>query len=262
MNKPETRPVIGLTPDIGETQARPGRPPLPRYELKQAYCEAVRAAGGLPIVLPYSDDIDAIASLLSLCEGVVITGGGFDIPPDYYGEAHHPRLGPLHPERSRFERLLVRAALARELPLLGVCGGMQLLAVELGGTLFQDLRTDLPDGVPGAAALLEHEQAHDSREPAHAVLVEEGSLLHRVTSARELRVNTTHHQAVRSPGRAHVSGRAPDGVIEAIELQPAGEGGAPFVLGVEWHPELLDDEESRSIYRALATAAAKRKAGR
>jgi len=259
-------PIIGLTADLGETAARPGRPSLPRYELKQAYCDAVLAAGALPLILPYVGGPQAGASpidaLLDLCDGLVVTGGAFDIPPALYGEEAQAQLGPQKPSRTSFEQRLMRGALARQLPLLGVCGGMQLLAVELGGTLFQDLRTDLPDGVPGAAALLEHEQAHDSREPAHAVLVEEGSLLHRVTSARELRVNTTHHQAVRSPGRAHVSGRAPDGVIEAIELQPAGEGGAPFVLGVEWHPELLDDEESRSIYRALATAAAKRKAGR
>jgi len=244
MNKPETRPVIGLTPDIGETQARPGRPPLPRYELKQAYCEAVRAAGGLPIVLPYSDDIDAIASLLSLCEGVVITGGGFDIPPDYYGEAHHPRLGPLHPERSRFERLLVRAALARELPLLGICGGMQALAVELGATLIQDLESQL-------AGALEHQQKNSPGESGHTVQIDAGSLLARAARTTLLEVNSTHHQAVREPGRARVIARAPDGVIEAIE------GPGRFALGVQWHPELMPGAQQLSIYRALVQAAAR-----
>ena len=237
-------PIIGLTPDTGFTQARPGRPALPRFELKQAYCDAVARAGGVPIVLPYVDGEASVARQLALCDGLLITGGAFDIPPALYGESASEKLGTLHPARTRFEQLLLRLALARDVPVLGVCGGMQLLAVELGGALFQDLATELP----GAQ---NHEQPQDSREPEHAVLVEAGSLLERAGGAREYRVNTTHHQAVRSPGRARVSGRAPDGVVEAIEAP------GRFVLGVQWHPELMRFEEhpaQLSIYRALVEA--------
>src|SRR6266404_6317572 len=123
------RPVIGITPDFGATSARPGRPSLPQYELKQAYSDAVLAAGGLPIVLPYSEDDAAPQEAIELCDGLVITGGAFDIPPELYGAKAGSRLGPLKPGRTAYEQRVLRAALAAGVPVLGVCGGMQLLAV-------------------------------------------------------------------------------------------------------------------------------------
>ena len=152
------RPVIGITPDVGHTSGRPGRPSLPRYELKQAYADAVLAAGGLPIVLPYADDESAAMEAIELCDGVVITGGAFDIPPELYGASAGERMGPLKRGRTAWEQRVLRAALQEDLPVLGVCGGMQLLAVELGGRLYQDIR----DEVPGAR---DHEQKGDPREP-------------------------------------------------------------------------------------------------
>src|SRR5450631_1813897 len=123
------RPVIGVTPDVGETAASARRPSAPRYELKQAYADAVLAAGGLPIVLPYSEDETAPAEAIALCDAVVITGGAFDIPPEAYGARAHRRLGPLKRERTQYEQRLLRAAMGAGLPVLGICGGMQLLAV-------------------------------------------------------------------------------------------------------------------------------------
>jgi putative glutamine amidotransferase len=137
--------VVGLTPDVGHTAARPGRPPVPRYELKQAYADAVLAAGGLPLILPYSEDETAPAEAVSLCDALVITGGAFDIPPEAYGRTRHRLLGDLKPTRTQYEQRVLRAALDAGLPVLGVCGGMQLLAVELGGTLIQDIRDELPE---------------------------------------------------------------------------------------------------------------------
>lgn len=230
------RPVIGLTPDVGHTHAREGRPALPRLELKQAYLDAVWRAGGLPVVLPLCGDEEAAREALSLCAGLVITGGGFDLDPALYGEAPRPGLGEVRPERTSSELLLLRAAYKRGLRVLGVCGGMQLLAVHAGGALYQDLPRELPSAG-------EHTQPHDPREPHHAVQVVPGSLLHRVTGALSLRVNSTHHQAVRALPEGQVSGAAPDGVIEALEL-PARQA-----LGVEWHPELLAGEEHLSLYR-------------
>jgi len=236
------RPVIGITPDVGKTSARPGRPALPQYELKQAYADAVLAAGGLPVVLPYSDDAAAPQEALDLCDGLVITGGAFDIPPELYGAKAGDRLGPLKRGRTAWEQRVLRAALAADVPVLGICGGMQLLAVEMGGTLYQDILQE----VPGA---LDHEQKNDPREPGHAANVAPGSALLAIVGTREIQVNSTHHQAVKHPGRATISALAPDGVIEAIEVP------GKFALGVEWHPELLPGPEHLALYRALVDRA-------
>lgn len=229
------RPVIGITPDLGETTPGPARPALPRYDLKLAYPDAVLAAGGLPIVLPYADDVE---ELLELCDALVITGGAFDIPAELYGSSSGARMGPIKPGRTAFEQRILRAALEADAPVLAICGGMQLLAVEAGGTLLQDIR----DEAPGA---LDHEQKHDSREPDHAIQVVEGTDLHRILRVRELRVNSTHHQAVKDPGRSRVSATAPDGIVEAIEIP------GKRAIGVQWHPELLQGAEHLALYRAL-----------
>jgi putative glutamine amidotransferase len=236
------RPVVGLTPDVGETEARPARPSLPRYELKQAYADAVLAAGGLPIVLPYSDDENAALESVALCDALVVTGGAFDIPPDAYGAQAHRSLGPLKPARTRFEQLVLRAALSQRKPVLAVCGGMQLLAVEVGGRLWQDIREEV-------ASASEHEQKVDSRLPGHAARIVAGTRLAKILGRDLIQVNSTHHQAVRDPGAAVVSAVAPDGVVEAIELPDR------FALGVQWHPELMAGNEQLLLYGALVEAA-------
>jgi putative glutamine amidotransferase len=232
------RPIIGITPDVGETSARPGRPPMPRYELKQAYADAVLAAGGRPVVLPYGEDESAAAEAVAICDGLVITGGAFDIPPELYGAKAGGRLGPLKRGRTAYEQRVLRAALDAGKPVLGICGGMQLLAVELGGSLYQDILED----VEGA---FDHEQKLDPREPGHPIKVLPGTALEAVLGVRELPVNSTHHQAVRDPGKARVCAVAPDQIVEAIELPGS------FAIGVQWHPELLAGPEHLALYRAL-----------
>lgn len=238
------RPVVGLTPDQSKTVERPGRPAMPRYELKEAYVEAVLAAGGLPIVLPYAEDEDAARQAAALCDALVVTGGAFDIPPEAYGAAAHRFLGDMKPHRTQYEQRVLRFALEARKPVLGVCGGMQLLAVELGGTLYQDIRDEIPSA-------LNHEQRTDPRTPGHEVRVEPGTRLAKIVGVERLGVNSTHHQAVRDPGRARVCAVAPDGVIEAIELEDR------FAIGVEWHPEMLPGAEHLALYRALVEAARK-----
>src|SRR5690349_12557366 len=158
------KPVIGITPDVGESKARPGRPPMPLYELKIAYADAVLAAGGLPIVLPYSEDETAPAQAVELCDALVITGGAFDIPPELYGAKPGDRLGPMKRGRTAYEQRVLRAALDADKPVLGVCGGMQLLAVEAGGSLYQDIRDEVKTA-------FDHEQKGDPREPGHPVRI-------------------------------------------------------------------------------------------
>ncbi len=239
--------LVGLTADEAEaTEASP----LASYVLKAPYADAVARAGALPVILPYLD-AGAVDALLDRLDAVVVTGGAFDVSPALYGAAPAPGLGPLKAARTAFEAALTQGALARGLPLLGVCGGMQLLAVLAGGTLLQDLPTERPDA-------LAHEQATDSRQPAHPVAVTAGTRLAAAVGEGGLDVNSTHHQAVDDPGRLTVSAVAPDGVVEAVE-----DRSAAFVVGVQWHPERLvaRDPRHQGLYDALVAAAAARAAG-
>jgi putative glutamine amidotransferase len=149
----------------------------------------------------------------------------------------------LKENRTAAELALTTGALARDMPVLGICGGQQLLAVALGGTLIQHI----PDSVPDALA---HEQPNPRHEPGHPVTVTPGTLLHRIVGAGVMHVNSAHHQAVRHPGpRAIVDAVAPDGVIEGVE-DPSHR----FCLGVQWHPEYLIDPGDRRIFEALIAA--------
>ena len=218
-----------------------------RYEQPRAYADAVRDAGGLPLPVPCGDPSLA-GEYLALCDGLLVAGGDFDIPPERYGEARRPGCGPSRPERTAFEEAMAAGALEAGMPVLGVCGGMQLLAVVRGGTLHQHLPDD-----PGVS----HEQPPPKDVPSHPVEVVPGTLLERLTGPGSLQVNSTHHQAVSRPGSGvMVSGRAPDGVVEAIEID-----GAPFALGVQWHPEALarNDPRQAAILRGLVRAARERR---
>jgi len=231
------RPRIGLTLDADEGSRR--------YEIKQAYVDAVLGAGGLPVLLPHAEPV--AAAYLALLDGLVVTGGTFDVPPELYGEARREVCGPHKEGRTRFEKDVLEAALAAALPVLGICGGMQLMNVVRGGTLFQDLPADA--GIGG------HEQPPPKDAPTHAVRVSAGSQLARLLGPGplEIQVNSTHHQAVREPGTGVlVSGTAPDGVVEAIELPDL-----PFALGVQWHPEavVVHDGRQAGIFTGLVEAA-------
>ena len=177
---PLRRPTVGITPDAegdGESE---------RYVVKTAYAEAVLRAGGLPLVLAVTADAGVVDAYLDRVSAVVVTGGAFDVPPEAYGETAREGLGPLKPSRTAFETLVLQGALRRKLPLLGVCGGMQLLNVVLGGTLYQDLRRECPEAK-------EHEQKNPRSQPSHPVEVRDGSTL-AVEAAAQERVSKVAHQ--------------------------------------------------------------------
>jgi len=216
----KTRPIVGIT--SYSEPARWGPWHEAAIVIHAAYVSAVRAAGGVPVVLP-PGDADC-ARLVARLDALVLAGGA-DIDPQQYGAVADPRTTS-RPDRDRSELGMIAAAGDLGLPVLGVCRGMQLLAVAAGGTLHQHL----PD-------LL----GHDGHQPApgvigkHRARFAEGSRAESVFG-RAADVNSYHHQAVSQPGRLTVTGWSDDGVIEAVE-----DRSAPFVLGVQWHPEASGD---------------------
>jgi len=234
------RPLIGVTLD---SEQPGGYSKYPWYAIRQNYAEAIIAAGGLPIALPH--DPGLAADYLGHIQALVVTGGAFDVDPSLYGDGERHETVTLKQGRTAAELALMRGALERNMPVLGICGGQQLLAVALGGTLIQHI----PDSIPNA---LPHEQPNPRHEPGHAIAVTPGTLLHRIVGATEMRVNSAHHQAVRHPGpRAIVNAIAPDQVIEGVE-----DPRYRFCLGVQWHPEFSIDLGDRRIFDALVAAAA------
>jgi putative glutamine amidotransferase len=233
------RPIIGVTADAEEAG---GYSKLPWYALRQNYAGAVAKAGGLPMALPHEP---ALASAyLDAIDGLVVTGGAFDVDPALFGAAAQHETVNLKPGRTDFELEMVRGALARDMPVLGICGGQQLLHVALGGSLFQHV----PDEAPSDIA---HEQPNPRTEPGHDVLVKPNTLLHNIVGSDRMSVNSAHHQAAKDcPNGVIVSGRAPDGLIEAIEA-PAYR----FCLGVQWHPEYAIDPGDTAIIEAFVKAA-------
>jgi len=231
-------PVIGLTLD---SEPPGGYSKMPWYALRQNYCDAVARAGGLPVLLPHEPDL--AAQYLIKLDGLLVTGGAFDVDPTLFGAGTRHASVVTKDRRTIFELAITRAAHNRDLPTLGICGGQQLLAVALGGTLIQHI----PDEIEGALA---HEQPNPRDEPGHSVRVTPGTLLHRIVGCEEMQVNSAHHQAVKGmPERITINAVAPDGVIEGIE-----DRGRRFCLGVQWHPEFSIDPGDRLLFDALVAA--------
>ncbi|HLF26813.1 MAG TPA: gamma-glutamyl-gamma-aminobutyrate hydrolase family protein [Anaerolineae bacterium] len=242
------RPLIGIT--AFETR-RIDPPHLPIYALNQQYVLAVAAAGGVPLIIPPNLDEASLYALFARLNGLLLSGGG-DIDPAHYGEAPHPALGHVSADRDRIELALTRRAIELETPLLAICRGVQVLNVALGGSLIQDIPTQVPDALPHAFDETQFPRAH----LAHAVHIESGVQLHQVMGVDRAEANSWHHQSIRqvAPG-LQVVARAPDGVIEAVELS-----GHRFVIGVQWHPESLYDRqpEMKHLFEALVQAANER----
>ena len=215
-----TRPIIGITGNFGAKGC----------ELAQGYYESVLQAGGIPMVLPPYDDAAALCQTLDKVDGILLSGGG-DINPLLLGEEPVPGLHGICPQRDEMELLLVREAYNRQLPILGICRGIQVLVAALGGTLYQDLNTQYSE-----APLVKHDQDLDRAYASHTVRLEDGSTLSRLfpeAKKKGLPVNSFHHQAVQTPGPLlHITAKATDGVIEAVESNEFKS-----IIGVQWHPE-------------------------
>ena len=233
------QPVIGLTLD----REPPGGYSKTHhwYALRENYCTAVVDAGGLPVLLPHEPD--EATAYLALIDGLVVTGGAFDVDPALFGATTRHSSVTTKDRRTAFELAVTRGAVSADKPVFGICGGQQLLNVALGGTLIQHI----PDEVANALA---HEQPNPRTGAGHTVRVTPGTLLHRITNASELPVNSAHHQAVKdvAPGLV-VDAVAPDGVIEGIEA-----AGRRFLIGVQWHPEYAISDGDRRLFAAFIEA--------
>lgn len=215
------RPVIGITPHRNLEK--------PQILLRETYINSIIRAGGLPVVLPCIQDEQMILELLNTVDGILLSGG-VDIHPKRYGEEVHPACGEIDEIRDGFELLLVKHAIARNMPVFGICRGFQVICVALGATLFQDIESQL--GIPRA----NHRQQEPFDDPVHTVRFKEGGLFERITQTPLMPTNSMHHQAVKDAGpHIRIEGITMDGIVEAVSMV-----GNEAVFGVEFHPEHLD----------------------
>ncbi len=232
------RPLIGLTLDCEE----PGHySNMPWYAIRQNYMSSIVDAGGLPVAISHETGLSG--AYVKALDGVVVTGGAFDIDPALFGASMRHESVTTKDQRTRFEWAVTEGALQRDRPVFGICGGQQLLNVVLGGTLIQHI----PDSVPDCLA---HEQEGPRTRAGHTVTVKENTRLHDIVGVTELPVNSAHHQAADALGDGvAVNAVANDGVIEGIE-----HTGYRFCLGVQWHPEYAISKGDRHLFRAFVEA--------
>jgi putative glutamine amidotransferase len=244
-------PVIGITADLSPAERDSnGATREATHFLPHRYCRAVENAGAVALILPAMNSSAGLRRLFDLLDGLLISGGDFDIHPSYYGEKPVPGLGIIKQERTDFELDLTTAALKRDLPMLGLCGGEQAINVVLGGTLYQDIPTQLPDAS-------NHQQSHKKETGGHRIVVHQRTRLREILRRQSVEVNTTHHQAVKELGKGLiVNATADDGLIEGIESKRHS-----FVIGLQWHPEVLAPrhEHQRRIFSAFTAACALRR---
>ena len=237
------RPIIGITPDFSDGVRKDSRSQSePTYFLRARYSNAIKDLGGIPFVLPITADSKLRAELLRRIDGLLITGSGPDLDPRLYGERRKARFKIMSIQRSAFELGLAKQALKLDRPVLGICGGLQLLNVAMGGSLIQDIATQMRGS-------LTHQQETAATRASHRVRIARGTQLHKILGADLLKVNSSHHQAPKkiAPGWV-VNAVAPDGIIEGLE-SPRHR----FAIGVQWHPEFLypKDEASRRLFKAF-----------
>ena len=208
------QPVIGITANYENIDAT----------LRDRYYKQVIAAGGTPVIIPPVADSTVIVNTLEHLDGLILTGGG-DHNPLWMGEEPSPRLHNINQERDAAELMLVRLAFNRQIPMLGICRGIQTLAIALGGKVYQDIKQ-----------MVKHSQDADRSEPTHSVEIKKDSTLYNIIyGAEKILVNSFHHQAVSEPGKhMRIIAKSTDGIIEAIESNEYKQ-----ILGVQWHPEWL-----------------------
>lgn len=224
------KPLIGITPDYSYEKRR--------FKISEDYTNAITKAGGVPVLLIPGEDFP------EFIDGLLFSGGG-DINPLLFGEEPIWENGEISPLRDSYELALCKEALARDIPLLGICRGMQIMNIAAGGGIYQDIAVQ-------TGTTLKHSQQAPRPCGTHSVIPAEGSLLSRLWQAEKIIVNSVHHQAVSTLGNGmRAAAQSPDGLTEAIEGAEKS-----FVLGVQWHPEAMEAKEQGALFAHFVQAAA------
>lgn len=230
------KPVIGVTPLYDDKRGN--------LLVPSGYMDALMACGAMPVILPLTDGEQDVRELLDMCRGFLFTGG-HDVAPGLYGEEPLPGCGPAHEERDKLEGELLRQAFEADRPIFGICRGIQVINVLMGGTLYQDIPSQCPDA-------LRHHMLPLDDVPWHQVELKPETPLYRIFQRRTLKVNSYHHQAVKelAPGLVETA-RSPDGFIEGVYCLEKS-----FVLAVQWHPELMweTDEGQLALIQSFVDA--------
>lgn len=233
-----TKPLIGIGCDVLQQQGE-----RDRAFAFTTYTEAIRRAGGIPVIIPPQPE--NAPDIVEELDGILLAGGE-DCDPAAYGEPRHPSVEPMDPRRQNNDLTLAKTARDRGIPTLGICLGLQMMNIAAGGSLIQDINSAMKTDIDHAS--------EPSDRHRHGVTLESGTKLANILGQRELDVNSSHHQAIRTPGNGlRVTAHAPDGIIEGLE-----DPSHPFYVGVQWHPEDMKGEKSAStLFGAFIDAARK-----
>jgi len=251
--------IIGVSPDTHDGRKLKVRTPYEKIlYLWSTYLQAFLDNSATAVILPVTADKKHIKTLCDRLDGFVVAGGNFDVPPEFFGEKPKPYLGKIKIERSNSELAVLLEAMKRDMPVLGICGGEQLINVAMGGTLYQDIKKERPESN-------EHQQKNKKDTTSHQVKVIPGTKLFKMMGGKgkaplKVRVNSTHHQAVKDVAdRCIASAIATDGIVEAVESKDHR-----FIVGIQWHPELLylKMDSHAGIIKAFVKAASKSKGRR
>ena len=235
----QKRPRIGITMRIELS--------TDRFYLARHYSEAVEAAGGAPVHISLIPNAGYIDSVVEGLDGILLPGSDSDVDPLRYGQQPHPELGSVHPIKDETDLLVIEAVERRQIPLFAICFGMQILNVSRGGSLIQDIKSQVPEAI-------KHEQGAPRNRPSHRIKLLEDSKLSSIAGSSDAIVNSHHHQAIESVGANLVATAwSSDGVIEALE-DPRPDR---FLMAVQWHPELgwQDDLLSQHLFRTFVNEA-------
>jgi len=242
-------PVIGVSGYIDGS----------KNAVNTTYTNAVIKAGGAPVVIPTNSNESVIETIVASLDGLIMTGGADFDPLKFYNEEPIPELGDVQPERDDFDVKLIRAAVKKGIPVLGICRGEQLMAIAFGGSLWQDIPSQIPE------SYIKHRQSGTTGSyGTHSITIEKGSWLAKALGSEKAVVNTFHHQAIKDvPAGFKVVAKSPDGIVEAVErvapLQGYPDGGGK-IFGTQFHPEVLvtgADKSFRGVFKMLVEEASK-----
>lgn len=239
------RPLIGIILDSETRKTQDGGySDLPWYALRVDYANVIADNNGIPVHTGYNKN--CIDDYIELFDGIIIPGGEYDIDPEFYGENKTSKTKLLNNNRTKFEITMLEKAISKGIPILGICAGQQLMNVALGGSLYQDIHEEV-------STQIDHKHLGTSSKDHHLIEVNKDSMLYKITKKVKYKVNSHHHQSVKVLGKGlKASAKAPDGVIEAIELS-----NHPFCIGVVWHPEHQKNEEDKKLIKYFIDASIK-----